>query len=391
MATEIFDEIIERRGTGSIKYQMQARGVAEDVFPLWVADMDFRTPDCVTRALEAQVRHGIFGYSEAEEDYFAVLQNWFAGRHHWDIKAEWLVKTPGVVPAIHIAVEALTKPGDAVLIQQPVYYPFAGAVASTGRTLVVNELCLACGAYQIDFQDFEEKIRKNQVKLFVLCNPQNPVGRVWTEEELRKMGDICVRHGVLVVSDEIHQDFVYPGHRHQVFAALAQEYSDITITCTAPSKTFNIAGLQISNIFIPNETLRRAFVRRYAACGLSQVGIMGIVACRAAYDGGEAWLEALRVYLQRNLKLLDVFLKERVPGVRLIEPEGTYLAWLDCRGLGMDAEALDAFMLQKAKLWLDGGTMFGAGGAGFQRINVALPGVQLERALERLEEAVKHQ
>ena len=383
-----FDRVIDRHNTYSIKYNMVARGKPDDVLPLWVADMDFQAPPCVIDALIKHSRHGIFGYSDTDNTYFETLRNWFARRIDWNIEQDWLIKTPGVVNAIHIAIRALTKSGDGVLIQQPVYYPFASAVRLAGRKLAVNELLYENGGYSIDFDDFEKKIMDNNVKLFILCNPHNPVGRVWTYEELIRLGDICLRHGVIVISDEIHQDFVYDGHRHLAFAGLNPTYRDITITCTAPSKTFNMAGLQLSNIFIANTRLRERFIQEYARCGFSQPGVMGIVACQAAYEGGEDWLRELLGYLTGNLSFLQDFLISRVPRVKLVKPEGTYLAWLDFRELRLNNRELDDMILHKAGLWLDDGPMFGAGGEGFQRMNIACPRSVLQEALERLERAV---
>lgn len=384
-----FNKIIDRKNTDSIKYDFAVRrGKPEGLLPLWVADMDFRAPDCVIDALCDKSNHGIFGYSESGEAYFEVLQHWFAERFSWDIKESWLVKTPGVVFAINIAIRALTEKGDGVLIQQPVYYPFASSVQANERTLVVNELVNTDGRYCIDFDDFERKISENNVKLFILCSPHNPVGRVWTREELIRMGDICLTHGVTVISDEIHADFVYPGHSHTVFAALKPAFAKNSITCTAPSKTFNLAGLQISNIFIQDEKIRLAFRKELDVTGYSQVNIMGLVACKAAYRDGRNWLEQLNRYLYDNLCLLRRFLQERIPEVKLVEPEGTYLAWLDFRQLGLSDTELDALMLHKAHLWLDDGIMFGAGGSGFQRVNIACPSTILEQALLQLEGAV---
>jgi len=351
--------------------------------------MDFRTPPCVIEALVGKSRHGIFGYSDTREDYFEALRGWFSKQHNWDIKPEWIVKTPGVVNAICIAIRSLTEEGDAVIVQQPVYHPFSSSVRSNNRKLVVNQLIYSDGRYSIDFDDFEEKIVRNNVKLFILCSPHNPVGRVWTREELVRLGNICLKHGVIVVSDEIHEDFTYPGHRHLVFADLRPEFGDITVTCTAPTKTFNLASLQISNIFIPNQKLRRKFREELSRSGYSQPNIMGIVACRAAYTGGAEWLGELKKYLYGNLNFLREFLKQRLPEIKLVEPEGTYLVWLDCSGLGFDDKRLEDFIIQRAGLWLDSGYIFGKGGEGFQRVNIACPRAILEKALTRLENAVK--
>jgi len=384
-----FDEIIERRNTDSLKYDFAARrGLPEDVLPLWVADMDFRTPPCVIEALVEKSRHGIFGYSESREDYFAVLKSWFSRRFGWEVQPEWLIKTPGVVYAICMAIRALTSEGDAVLIQQPVYYPFESSVINNDRELVVNELAYENGRYHIDFEDFERKITQHRVKMFILCSPHNPVGRVWTKEELTRMGDICVKHGVIVVADEIHADFVYPGYSHTVFANIKPEFADITVTCTAPTKTFNLAGLQISNIFVSNQRMRKRIKQEISRTGYSQLNVMGMVACKAAYAQGEEWLEELKAYLTGNLDFVRRFIDAHMPDIRLVEPEGTYLIWLDCRALGLNDKALDELVIQRAKLWLDGGHMFGQGGSGFQRINIACPRSLLEQAMERLAAAV---
>lgn len=384
-----FDEIIDRRNTYSIKYAAVSRGKPEDILPLWVADMDFKAPECVIDALTQRSKHGIYGYSDSGEEYFDTLKSWFSRRFGWETQSSWLVKTPGVVNAIHTAVRALTEIGDSVLIQQPVYYPFASAVRSTGRNLAINELTYQNLSYTIDFDDFESKIAESNVKLFILCNPHNPVGRVWTKGELTRMGDICLRYGVRVISDEIHQDFIYEGHRHQVFADISPEFRDITITCTAPSKTFNLAGLTISNIFISNPDIRRKFKDEYARSGLSQLGIMGLAACQAAYEGGEDWLTQLIQYLTGNLSYIRDFLQSRLPRIKLVEPEGTYLVWLDFREMGISDRELDDIIVNKAKLWLDDGPMFGAGGQGFQRINMACPRSILREAMERLEKALE--
>ena len=385
-----FDETILRKDTDSIKYDFAAqRGMPDGLLPLWVADMDFRTPPCIVDALTEKSQHGIFGYSESSAAYFEVLKDWFSRRFGWPVQSEWLVKTPGVVFAICAAIRALTQEGDAVLIQQPVYYPFSESIRLNNRRLIINELAYDGDAYSMDFEDFEQKIEQNDVKLFILCSPHNPVGRVWTRDELTRMGDICVRHGVIVISDEIHADFVYPGYEHLVFANLKPEFADIAITCTAPSKTFNLAGLQISNIFIANRELRSRFRSEIARGGYSQLNIMGLVACKAAYAKGEEWLEELKEYLAENLAFLREYLRTRIPEIKLVEPQGTYLVWLDCKALGLNDKALSEFIIHQAKLWLDEGTMFGQGGSGFQRVNIACPKALLKQALEQLEAAIK--
>jgi len=384
-----FDEIIDRKNTDSIKYDFAIkRGMPEDILPLWVADMDFRTPDVIIDVLKAKSDHGIFGYSESGQAYYDALFHWFKGQFDWEIKPQWLVKTPGVVYAITTAIRAYSKVGDGVLIQEPVYYPFKEAIKLNERKVVINQLVYQEGRYMMDFEDFEHQIIEHHVKMFILCNPHNPVGRVWKKEELIKLGDLCLKHGVLVVSDEIHADFIYPGFKHLVFAELKPEYLDITITCTAPSKTFNLAGLQISNVIIADNNLRKLFKDAIRISGYSQLGIMGIIACQAAYEKGQEWLMALKEYLYDNLAYIRDYLKTNLPSIRLVEPEGTYLVWLDCsiyqKEQELDDQQLNHLIIHKAKLWLDDGNMFGDGGSGFQRINIACPRSTLVEAMKRL-------
>lgn len=385
-----FDKVINRHGTNSLKYDFaEKRNKPKDILPLWVADMDFPSPPAVQEALSQRIQHGIFGYSDdADGDYFETLSQWYKSRFDWSLQPEWLIKTPGIVVAICAAIRALTSPGDSVLIQQPVYYPFEASVILNHRQPVVNRLVYEEGRYKIDLDDFERQIAENNVKLFIMCSPHNPVGRVWTKEELCAMGDICVRHGVYIVSDEIHADFIYPGYRHLVFAGLKQEYADLTITCTAPTKTFNLAGLQISNIFIKNKKIRNLFRTEMQKAGYSQPNLMGLIACRSAYAQGAQWLEELNKYLTDNLDLVRKFCNNELKGIRMVEPEGTYLVWLDCRELKLPDHDLDELMVHKAKLWLDAGTIFGAGGEGFQRINIACPRAILQQALDNIKEAI---
>jgi cystathionine beta-lyase len=384
-----FNKQIERKGTNSLKYDFTAeKGKPQDILPLWVADMDFQTPQPVIDALIEASSHGVFGYTEVKSPYFKTVQDWYRTHFNWETKDSWLVKTPGVVFAICTAIRALTEPGDAVLIQRPVYYPFSNSILDNERTLINNSLCISNGRYTADLDDFEAKIKDHQVKLFILCNPHNPVGRVWTQEELTAMGDICMKYNVTVVSDEIHGDFIYPGYKHTVFAGIKPEFADIAITCTAPSKTFNLAGLQVSNVFISNQKLRAAFRRELYRTGYSQLNTLGLVACQTAYEKGNPWLESLRTYLSENLTYIKNYLKEELPQISLIEPEGTYLIWLDFRGLGLTDNQLEDLIVHKAKLWLDRGTMFGPEGEGFQRINIACTRATLERAFSQLKQAV---
>jgi len=385
-----FDKIIDRRGTNSLKYDFAVeRGKPADILPLWVADMDFQTAPEIRDALAEAVRHGIYGYSESKDDYFKAVYNWYKDRFQWKVKKEWLVKTPGIVFAISAAVRALTAEGDGVLIQKPVYYPFSHIILKNKRKLINNPLIYKDGAYHIDFEDFEAKIKNNQVKLFILCSPHNPVGRVWTEDELTKLGDICMKYQVKIITDEIHSDFIYPGHLHTVFTNIKEEYLDHTVVCTAPSKTFNLAGLQVSNLFIANKEMRKKIQEEIDLTGYSQLNTMGLIACQVAYEKGAPWLEELKVYLKGNLDFVRSFIAEQIPQIKLVEPEGTYLVWLDCTALNLNEAELENLVTNKAKLWLDGGTMFGQEGLGFQRVNIACPRSILEKAFMQLAKAIR--
>ena len=395
MATYNFDKIINRKGTNCLKYDYAVeRGKPADVLPLWVADMDFTVSEEITKSLHAAVDHGIYGYTQPKDAYYNAITNWMEKNHNWKTKREWIMKTPGVVFALGAAVKAFTKPGDAVLIQNPVYYPFTNIIRDNDRRVIDNTLVYekrvteGKSQYSIDYEDFERKIVQEHIKLFILCNPHNPVGRVWTREELQQLGEICLRHHVIVVSDEIHNDFVYPGFEHTVFANVDPRFTEFTVTCTAPSKTFNLAGLQISNIFISNETLREAFQKEIDKTGYDEPNALGAVACEAEYRGGQEWLDQLRAYLLENLNFLRAYLQEKLPQIHLVEPEGTYLVWLDCSELGISGKELDQFIVEKAGLWLDGGAMFGPSGADFQRVNIACPRATLELALDKLKAAV---
>ncbi len=380
-----FDEIIERKGTDCLKYDFAVkRGKPEDVLPFWVADMDFRTTSYVEDALIERAKHGIFGYSESQEDYFHAIAGWMHRRHHWDVEPDWLIKTPGVVFALAMAVKAFTEAGDCVLIQQPVYYPFSEVIQDNGRVVVSNDLYLGTdNRYHMDLEDFEQKIVEHHVKLFLLCNPHNPSGRVFTREELTGMGEICLKHGVTVVCDEIHNDFVFQGE-HTVFASIKKEYADISVTCTSPSKTFNLASMLISNIFIPNEKLRQRFQHEVNAAGISQLSVLGLVATQAAYEHGDEWYEKMMAYVKSNIDYARNYVEEYLPGVKMINGEGTYLVWLDFRGTGIETEELDRRIIYDAKLWLDSGKIFGKTGEGFQRINVAAPRKTITECFERI-------
>lgn len=380
-----FDEIVNRKGTDCLKYDFAVRrGMPEDVLPLWVADMDFKTTSYVEDAVMERTKHAIFGYTESKEEYFQAVAGWMRRHHNWEIRPEWLIKTPGVVFALAMAVKAFTEKGDSVLIQQPVYYPFSEVIRDNGRVVVSNDLYLGeDNRYHIDLADFEKKIVEQHVKLFLLCSPHNPTGRVFTKEELTAMGDLCVKHGVKVISDEIHNDFVFRGE-HTVFATVKKEYEEISVSCTSPSKTFNLASMLISNIFIPNRELRKRFQYEMDAAGISQLSALGLVAAKAAYEQGDEWYEQMMSYVRENIRYVKEYVNEKLPGVTVIDGEGTYLMWLDFRGTGLDPEELDRRIIYEAKLWLDSGKIFGHTGAGFQRINVAAPREIITECLERI-------
>lgn len=384
-----FDRVVDRRNTNSLKYDFAVeRGYPGDVLPLWVADMDFPAPAPVLEALQKAVSHGIFGYSEVKGDYYEAVSAWFFKHFDYTYQEEWLIKTPGVVYALATAVRSLTEPGDSILITPPVYYPVYSVIEDNNRRLVKSELVYQDGRYEIDFDDMELKICQNNVKLFILCSPHNPVGRVWTVEELQRIGKICAENQVIVVSDEIHCDFAF-SHPHTIFLQACPELEDSAIVCTAPSKSFNLAGLQVSNIWIPSQELRRRFINEMDRTGYSQLNTLGLVGAQAAYEQGEEWLTECKEYIRENLNFLRSFLEEKLPEIRLVEPEGTYFAWLDCSGLGLDREALNELVIQKARLWLDAGHIFGKKSEQFQRVVLACQRNTLKQALEQLERAVR--
>ena len=384
-----FDTAVNRKNTSSLKYDFAVeRRMPADVLPLWVADMDFKTSSYIEDALAARSHHAVFGYSEAKDDYFDAVSGWMERRHGWSVKKEWLIKTPGVVFALAMAVKAYTDPGEAVLIQSPVYYPFSEVIEDNGRKVVSNDLVFGeDNRYRIDFDDFEKKIINNNIKLFLLCSPHNPSGRVWTKPELERMGKICLRYGVIVVSDEIHEDFVFKG-KHHVFAGIKEDFAGISVIATSPSKTFNLAGLMISNIFIPDEDLRRKFKKQVDAAGISQLGTMGLEGVKTAYTYGDEWYEAMLSYVKDNIDFTRDFVREKLPGVNMADIEGTYLVWLDFNGTGLCGHEINDLIINKAGLWLDSGEIFGKSGTGFQRINAACPRSTLMEALERIEKAL---
>ena len=385
-----FNKITDRHGTNAIKYDLAvARGKPADVVSLWVADMDFPTAPAILEALHEKVNHGIFGYSVPDENFYETVKNWQKTEHDFDIARHWVVTTPGVVFAIACAIKAFTREGEAVIIQTPVYYPFKNMILANNRKLVTSSLFEKDGKWQIDFDDFEKKIVENDVKLFILCSPHNPVGRVWTREELTRLSEICLKHNVIVFADEIHNDFVFEPNKHIVFSTISKEAAWNSVISTSASKTFNLAGLQFSVNFIQNPALKKKFHDERDKTGYDEPSLMGFVATQAAYEHGKDWLTALKKHLVENLDFVRNFVKENLPKVRLIEPEGTYLLWLDFSAYGYSDSELDNLIVNKAKVWLDRGTMFGCEGEGYQRINIATPRPILEEALKRIEKNLK--
>ena len=383
-----FETIIDRTTKNSAKWTLMKRLTGlDDLIPLWVADMDFTAPPEVVEALKERATHPIYGYTVPTEGYYNGLINWMDKHHGWSgVEKDWILYTPGVVAGFSIAIQAYSQPGDKVVIQPPVYYPFKNQILSTGRQVVENPLKIVDGYYEMDFEDLAEKIDE-RTKMIILCSPHNPVSRVWKREELEKLVEVCEEKNILIVSDEIHNDLILGEIKHTPTATISEEAIQRTVTLVAPSKTFNLAGLTNANAIIPNKKLREAF-RSQASKGSGHSNIFGMVAQDAAYNKGEAWLEELLTYLRGNLKYLEEFIAEKIPGLKLYPLEGTYLAWVDCTSLGMNDEELNEFMLKKAKLWLDEGTLFGTGGSMFMRINLACPRSLLKKALENLEKAV---
>lgn len=380
-----FDKIIDRKNTNAIKIDLAThRGKPSDVLPLWVADMDFKAPTCVQNAIKAKAKHGIFGYSVPNQDYYNAVKKWMKFQHNFEIESQWIINTPGVVFAIALAIRAFTEPGESVLIQTPVYYPFKNVIEQNNRKVVKNSLFEKDGKWQIDFDDFENKILANHIKLFIFCSPHNPVGRVWTHKELKRINEICLKNNVLVFSDEIHNDFILSPNQHTVYSTLSEEAAQNSIVATSATKTFNLAGLQFSTIFIKNEKLRIKVLREKSKTGYDEPNIIGLVATVAAYKNGLAWLSELKKYLAKNLEFVRNYLHEKIPKIKLIEPEGTYLLWLDFNALGLSDDELDNVIVNKAKLWLDRGTMFGEEGKGYQRLNIASPRIVIKEAMDRL-------
>jgi cystathionine beta-lyase len=392
-----FEQVCNRKNTNSLKWD-SLRSVFghEDVIPMWIADMDFPAPQPVVEALKKRAEHPCYGYTKPGPGVIEALVERIQRKFNWKIKPEWIVFTPGLIPALHVAVRAVTHPGDEVILQEPVYYPFFKAVTYSGCQIVNNGLKLIDGRYEMDYEDLESKFLpkggmistdSNNVKAIILCNPHNPVGRIWNKEELVRMGEIVIRHGAVVISDEIHCEILFKGYQHTPFASISEEFEQSCILCMSPSKTFNLAGLEISSIIIPNKKLRNDFSNMRSGI-LPGPNLFGYVALEAAYRFGDEWLKQVLDYLQGNLDFMLAYFADRIPKIKVIQPQGTYLIWLDCRQLDMDNLSLKSFLREKARVGLNDGFLFGEAGSGFQRINIACPRSILEEALRRIETAV---
>lgn len=377
-----FDEIIDRRGTNSVKWD---EANDSDVLPMWVADMDFRTAPVVREAVEKRARHGIFGYVHVPDEYYDAVIEWFGRRHGWRMKRDWIIYTSGVVPAISAVIRAVTRPGDKVLVQTPVYNCFFSSIRNNSCIMAENKLVYTGGTYVIDFDDFERKAADPSVKAFLLCNPHNPAGRVWAADELRRMGEICLRYGVFVISDEIHCELVMPGYKYTPFASLSDAFLMNSATCTSPSKAFNIAGLQIANITVADAEMRQKVDRAININEVCDVNPFGVEALIAAYSvRGEEWLNGLIDYLYGNYIYLRDFISVEIPMLNVVNLEGTYLVWVDCSDLGMSSQQITDRLLETQKLWLNDGCMYGECDRPFVRINIACPRKRLEEGMRRM-------
>lgn len=386
-----FETVVNRRNSGSFKWDSITKEMgegSEDIIPMSVADMELKVAPEITEAIKEKADFGVYGYTGPTESYYKAIEGWMKRRHNWEIKREWISLSAGVVPAFFTAIRALTHPGDRVIIQQPVYYPFSSAVTLNGCEIVNNKLLFKDGKYTMDFDDLEKKAKDPRVKVMILCNPHNPVGRVWTTEELTKLGEICLKNDVVVVSDEIHFDFVFKPYKHTVFASISKEFEQNCLILTAPSKTFNLAGLQCSNIIIPNRKLKSLYDIASQNISSFSLNYFAYPACEAAYTKAEKWLDELLELLEENKKYLKTFIKENLPQISVIETEGTYLVWLDCTSLGMNKDELEKFMKEKARVFFDEGYLFGEEGNCFERVNIACPRSMLEKVLNNMKTAI---
>lgn len=381
-----FDEIIERKGTISSKWDDVGPRVGNpDALPMWVADMDFRCPQPVIDAMIRRAESGVYGYPYLTPKFHEVTKAWVKRRHGWEIEKDWVIFASSIIPALFSAVQAFTEPGDKVILQRPVYYPFTYAIENNGREVSCNALIEDGDGYRVDYEDLERRCADPKAKLLLLCNPHNPICKVYTPEELRRIGEICKKHNVIIVADEIHSDFIFSGYKHTPLASLSPELADITITALAPSKTFNLAGMRAACLIIKNPELRKTMSKKFADNRSALIPTFGLDAYIAAYESGDEYVDQLVPYIEANAKYLDSYLKEHMPKIKLRHPQGTYLMWLDCRELGLSDDELDNFFIFKAAVALDRGHWFGPEGAGFMRMNIACPRATVTEALRRIQ------
>lgn len=384
-----FDEEIDRTNTASVKYDLRKMFFGtEEVIPMWVADMDFKTPPFILEAIKKRAEHHVLGYSVRPDSYYSSIQSWLSRRHSWQVKREWICFSPGIVPALNMVVLAYTNPGDKIIVQPPVYFPFFGAITGNNRKILYNPLKMNNGRYEMDIKNLEQQCKKG-ASMIMISNPHNPGGNAWNEDELRELAQICVKYNVLMISDEIHCDLVNIGYKHCILASLGREVATRTITMMAPSKTFNMAALSTASVIISNPQLRKKYNKLVQGLHIDMGNVFGTVASIAAYENGDEWLDQLLIYLDTNISYLQHFLEHNIPQIRMIRPEATYMAWLDCSGFMSDPKVLNEFMIHKAGLGLNPGIQFGTGGELFMRINLACPLSTLKKALKQLESAVK--
>jgi len=386
-----FEKVVDRKNTCSSKWDGTDKFFKkENLLPMWVADMDFLSPRPIIEAIIRRAEHGIFGYTFLSSHYYKAVINWFRRRHNWTIDKDWIYYAPGVLPGISFSVLAFSSPGDRIIVQNPVYTPFYQIIKNNNRKRLLNSLKLSNGRYEMDFKDLKTKAKHPQTKLMILCNPHNPTGRVWSKEELTTLGEICLENHILVIADEIHCDLVYPGYKYTPFASISIDFAQNSVTCISPSKTFNLPSLKIANVIIPNSQLRTNFSKIRQSHHITAPNCFASAVLEAAYNECEDWVDKLLLYIKENLEYLKTFIKENFPKVKVIEPEGTYLVWLDFRELGLDSKELTKILFDEAKVALWEGYLFGKGGMGFERINIACPRSILEEGLKRIATALKN-
>jgi len=383
-----FDEAVSREGTNCVKYDLRKETFGSgELIPMWVADMDFRTPDFIISALRKRLGHEILGYSFRPSEYYASISSWLLKRHNWEVPHEWICFCPGIVPALNLCTLAFTRPGESIIVQPPVYFPFFSAVENHGRNLIYNQLTEVDGRWEMDFESLIKSVTPS-TRMIIISNPHNPVGRTWSSDELMQLADICVKHNIILLSDEIHSDLIVPGYLYTPMANLSDKIAEITVTCIAPSKTFNLAGLSTSSLIISNPVLRKYFKSKTNHLHIENGNIFGTVASIAAYSEGYEWIRELMLYINQNADYVIDYCSTMIPEIIPVRPEATYMIWLDCRKLGMTGKELQEFFVGKAKVGMNEGSCFGPGGEGFMRMNIGTTNMNVRKAMEQIEKAV---